>query len=67
MLLKEIVLFSDNVDVNVTPDKRQVFLEGEKIILATVKVSRDVYTTVLKTSVFKFVLVLYKLLTATAL
>ncbi|XP_060559608.1 mismatch repair endonuclease PMS2-like [Ruditapes philippinarum] len=29
----------DNVDVNVTPDKRQVFLEGEKVIMATVKTS----------------------------
>lgn len=27
------------VDVNVTPDKRQVFLENEKILLATVKAS----------------------------
>ncbi|KAL4239948.1 hypothetical protein ACF0H5_000744 [Mactra antiquata] len=29
----------DNVDVNVTPDKRQVFLEDEKLIMATVKAS----------------------------
>ncbi|XP_052816782.1 mismatch repair endonuclease PMS2-like [Mya arenaria] len=29
----------DNVDVNVTPDKRQVFMDGEKHILATVKCS----------------------------
>ncbi|WAQ95733.1 PMS2-like protein [Mya arenaria] len=29
----------DNVDVNVTPDKRQVFMDGEKHILATVKPS----------------------------
>lgn len=29
----------DNVDVNVTPDKRQVFMEGEKLIMATVKAS----------------------------
>lgn len=27
------------VDVNVTPDKRQVFLEHEKLLVATVKVS----------------------------
>jgi len=33
-----VLYISDNVDVNVTPDKRQVFLEGEKHILATVKV-----------------------------
>ena len=30
--------FAESVDVNVTPDKRQVFLEGEKMILAAVKV-----------------------------
>lgn len=29
----------DAVDVNVTPDKRQVFLEHEKLLVATVKVS----------------------------
>ena len=30
--------FTESVDVNVTPDKRQVFLEGETMILAVVKV-----------------------------
>ena len=30
---------SESVDVNVTPDKRQIFMEGEKILLATIKVS----------------------------
>ncbi|KAG8308221.1 hypothetical protein J6590_002307 [Homalodisca vitripennis] len=29
----------DSVDVNVTPDKRQVFLEHEKLLIATVKAS----------------------------
>ncbi|XP_054285964.1 mismatch repair endonuclease PMS2-like [Macrosteles quadrilineatus] len=32
----------DSVDVNVTPDKRQVFLEHEKLLLATVKASLQV-------------------------
>ena len=32
-------LFSDLVDVNVTPDKRQVFLQQEKLLFATVKSS----------------------------
>ena len=31
--------FADLVDVNVTPDKRQVFLQQEKLLLATVKSS----------------------------
>ena len=31
--------FSDLVDVNVTPDKRQVFLQQEKLLLATIKSS----------------------------
>ncbi|XP_052266480.1 mismatch repair endonuclease PMS2-like [Dreissena polymorpha] len=35
----KITVQKDNVDVNVTPDKRQVFMEGEKQILATVKAS----------------------------
>ena len=34
------VNISEGVDVNVTPDKRQVFMEGEKILLATVKVKQ---------------------------
>ncbi|KAL8606604.1 hypothetical protein ACOMHN_009489 [Nucella lapillus] len=29
----------ESVDVNVTPDKRQIFLEGEKVLLATIKTS----------------------------
>lgn len=29
----------ESVDVNVTPDKRQIFMENEKILLATIKVS----------------------------
>ena len=36
--LKRVNYFPESVDVNVTPDKRQVFLEGEKMILAVVKV-----------------------------
>ena len=36
--LKRVIYFPESVDVNVTPDKRQVFLEGEKMILAVVKV-----------------------------
>ena len=36
--LKRFNYFPESVDVNVTPDKRQVFLEGEKMILAVVKV-----------------------------
>ncbi|XP_018578148.1 mismatch repair endonuclease PMS2 isoform X2 [Anoplophora glabripennis] len=34
-----IITKSSLVDVNVTPDKRQIFLENEKILLATVKAS----------------------------
>ena len=29
----------DKVDVNVTPDKRQVFVQNEKVLLAIVKTS----------------------------
>lgn len=28
----------DAVDVNVTPDKRQIFVQNEKLLLATLKV-----------------------------
>lgn len=31
-----------SVDVNVTPDKRQIFVEGEQILLATLKVVKSV-------------------------
>ena len=31
--------FSDSVDVNVTPDKRQVFIQEEKLLLSTIKTS----------------------------
>ncbi|KAL6095271.1 pms2 [Pungitius sinensis] len=34
-----IVVASECVDVNVTPDKRQIFLQEEKLLLATVKTS----------------------------
>ncbi|PVD37839.1 hypothetical protein C0Q70_00441 [Pomacea canaliculata] len=34
-----IFMSSGSVDVNVTPDKRQIFVEGEQILLATLKVS----------------------------
>lgn len=32
-------LSSDSVDVNVTPDKRQVFVQEEKVLLATIRTS----------------------------
>lgn len=32
-------LFSECVDVNVTPDKRQIFLQEEKLLLAVLKSS----------------------------
>lgn len=34
-----ISMAKESVDVNVTPDKRQIFMEGEKILLATLKTS----------------------------
>lgn len=34
-----IIMEKDHVDVNVTPDKRQVFIAKEKMVLATVKAS----------------------------
>ncbi|KAK7483757.1 hypothetical protein BaRGS_00024973 [Batillaria attramentaria] len=34
-----ITMAKESVDVNVTPDKRQIFVEGEKILLATLKTS----------------------------
>ncbi|XP_025087278.1 mismatch repair endonuclease PMS2-like isoform X2 [Pomacea canaliculata] len=34
-----IFMSSGSVDVNVTPDKRQIFVEGEQILLATLKTS----------------------------
>lgn len=33
------LLHSECVDVNVTPDKRQIFIQEEKLLLATVKSS----------------------------
>ena len=33
------IFLSDGVDVNVTPDKRQVFVQEEKVLLATIKSS----------------------------
>lgn len=33
------VVFSECVDVNVTPDKRQIFLQEEKLLLAILKTS----------------------------
>ncbi|GFG32886.1 hypothetical protein Cfor_01390, partial [Coptotermes formosanus] len=35
----------DNVDVNVTPDKRQVFMDHEKLLTATIKVNNMVRLT----------------------
>lgn len=32
-------IFTDAVDVNLTPDKRKVLIQEEKLLLATVKVS----------------------------
>lgn len=32
-------VFSECVDVNVTPDKRQIFLQEEKLLLAALKAS----------------------------
>lgn len=32
-------VFAECVDVNVTPDKRQIFLQEEKVLLATLKTS----------------------------
>lgn len=32
-------VFTECVDVNVTPDKRQIFLQEEKVLLATLKTS----------------------------
>ncbi|XP_021348194.1 mismatch repair endonuclease PMS2-like isoform X3 [Mizuhopecten yessoensis] len=34
-----VTMARDTVDVNVTPDKRQIFMQGEKLLLATVKTS----------------------------
>ena len=33
-----LLIFLESVDVNVTPDKRQLFIENEKILLAVIKV-----------------------------
>ncbi|ELT88556.1 hypothetical protein CAPTEDRAFT_218769 [Capitella teleta] len=38
-VLLNISLVNDAVDVNVTPDKRQVFIQHEKLLLATLKAS----------------------------
>ena len=37
--LSTFIFLSDGVDVNVTPDKRQVFVQEEKVLLATIKSS----------------------------
>ena len=37
--LTTFIFLSDGVDVNVTPDKRQVFVQEEKVLLATIKSS----------------------------
>lgn len=34
-----LLFVSDRVDVNVTPDKRQIFLQEEKLLLAILKTS----------------------------
>lgn len=34
-----LAIFSECVDVNVTPDKRQIFLQEEKLLLAVLKSS----------------------------
>ena len=33
------LIFPDCVDVNVTPDKRQIFVQEEKLLLAIIKVN----------------------------
>lgn len=42
-VLLNIIVPKDSVDVNVTPDKRLIFLEDEKLLLACVKVSQSGY------------------------
>ena len=37
--LSSVIFLSDGVGVNVTPDKRQVFVQEEKVLLATIKSS----------------------------
>ena len=38
-----VFLLSDSVDVNVTPDKRQIFVQEEKLLLAIIKVHQISY------------------------
>lgn len=38
-VMLNILLKEDDVDINVTPDKRQIFINNEKLLLATIKVS----------------------------
>ena len=38
--------FTDGVDVNVTPDKRQIFFQEEKQLLATIKVNLSLHTVI---------------------
>lgn len=40
-VLLNLVVPKESVDVNVTPDKRLIFLENEKLLLARVQVSHD--------------------------
>ena len=37
--LSTVIFLPDGVDVNVTPDKRQVFVQEEEVLLATIKSS----------------------------
>lgn len=46
----------DSVDVNVTPDKRQIFLDNEKLLVTTVKVCSVIVSNV-PLRLFKLILV----------
>ena len=37
-MVLNIKLKEDDVDINVTPDKRQILVNNEKLLLATIKV-----------------------------
>ena len=40
-VLLAFLIFAESVDVNVTPDKRQIFVEGERHLLAVIKVKKN--------------------------
>ena len=44
-VLLNIIVPKDSVDVNVTPDKRSIFLENERLLLACVKVIESSHIT----------------------